>query len=77
VSFSNTLVRPSGACPWCSGETSWVMHGGRCPQVRAIEYNPDGSVKRVEFTNTPWADPSTEKKQSVASKNPTDAGSDH
>lgn len=26
-------------------------HTGRCPQVKAIEYYPDGKVKRVEFTD--------------------------
>ena len=36
-------------CGWCSSETSKVYHTGYCPQVKAIEYYPDGSVKRVEF----------------------------
>jgi hypothetical protein len=31
-------------CPHCGG---W--HNGACPQVRAIEYWPNGSVKRVEY----------------------------
>lgn len=31
-------------CRYCGKE-----HGPRCPEVRAIEYHPDGTVKRVEF----------------------------
>ena len=36
-------------CPWCSGFGVQVHHTGVCPRVRAIEYYPDGTVKRVEF----------------------------
>jgi hypothetical protein len=38
-----------GACPHCSGPYSAIFHGGPCPRIRAIEYHPDGTVKRVEF----------------------------
>jgi hypothetical protein len=31
-------------CQWCGN-----IHGQRCPEVRAIEYHPDGTIKRVEF----------------------------
>ena len=31
-------------CRWCG-----LIHGPRCPSVKAIEYFPDGTVKRVEF----------------------------
>lgn len=31
-------------CHFCG-----MHHGGRCPSVQAIEYHPDGSIKRVEF----------------------------
>lgn len=31
-------------CRWCG-----MMHGPQCPTVKAFEYYPDGSVKRVEF----------------------------
>lgn len=31
-------------CGYCG-----VVHGPRCPYVQAIEYYPDGTVKRVEF----------------------------
>ena len=50
---STTAVRglPPGACPWCSRPSvyHWVFHNGPCPRVRAVEYYPDGSIKRVEF----------------------------
>jgi hypothetical protein len=26
-----------------------LTHDGRCPNIKAIEYYPDGMVKRVEF----------------------------
>lgn len=32
------------ACPYCGS-----IHTSRCPQVKAFEYHPDGSLKRVEF----------------------------
>lgn len=38
-------------CPHCG-----YIHtpdGGLCPRVKAIEYYPDGSVKRVEFVEQP------------------------
>jgi hypothetical protein len=31
-------------CPHCGG---W--HTGMCPRLKAIEYHPDGTVKRVEY----------------------------
>lgn len=31
-------------CRWCNG-----LHTGTCPKVKAIEYHPNGAVKRVEF----------------------------
>lgn len=34
-------------CRWCG-----FMHTGQCPCVKAIEYYPDGVVKRVEFHDT-------------------------
>ena len=37
-------VGPATACPYCG-----MRHGPRCPSVEAIEYYPDGTVKRVEF----------------------------
>lgn len=60
-----------GKCPWCSGANGYVIHNsGVCPKVKAIEYHPNGSIKRVEFkteqsvgftspTNLPHSDEST------------------
>ena len=31
-------------CPHCG-----VGHAGMCWQVKAIEYHPDGTIKRVEY----------------------------
>lgn len=31
-------------CPHCG-----MLHGGICHLVKAIEYYPDGTVKRIEF----------------------------
>ena len=31
-------------CRWCG-----VIHGIHCPLVKAYEYFPDGTLKRVEF----------------------------
>jgi hypothetical protein len=31
-------------CGWCG-----LYHGPTCPRVAAIEYHPNGLVKRVEF----------------------------
>lgn len=45
-----------GACPYCSTPHSGVIHGGPCPRVKAIEYHPNGSVKRVEL----WGQPEQE-----------------
>lgn len=41
----NTSVSPITACQWCG-----VIHlTAKCPQVKAIEYFENGTVKRVEF----------------------------
>jgi hypothetical protein len=31
-------------CPYCG-----IFHTAKCPLVKAYEYHPDGTVKRVEF----------------------------
>lgn len=31
-------------CQWCGN-----IHGAKCPIVKAFEFHPDGTVKRVEF----------------------------
>ena len=33
-------------CRFCGN-----LHGPLCPQVKEVEYNPDGTVKRVVFRN--------------------------
>ncbi len=38
-----------GACPHCSSPYSATFHNGPCPRIKAIEYHPNGSVKRIEF----------------------------
>lgn len=40
----NTMTLMPRLCPWCG-----ITHGPRCPSIQAIEYHPDGSIKRVEF----------------------------
>ncbi len=41
-------------CPYCDN-----THNGVCPSVKAFEYHPDGSLKRVEFKGEPdfWRQP--------------------
>jgi hypothetical protein len=33
-------------CQWCGMSHSWAP---KCPSVKAFEYHPNGSIKRVEF----------------------------
>lgn len=40
----NTMINEAGKCRYCGG-----FHMAKCPLVRAIEYFPDGTVKKVEF----------------------------
>ena len=41
----NTTAGPmTGSCGWCGN-----YHTGVCWLVKAIEYHPNGGVKRVEF----------------------------
>lgn len=42
--MSTSTVPTSQPCQYCSNH-----HGVRCPTVKALEYHPDGTVKRVEF----------------------------
>ena len=39
----------AGTCPHCSGNGIQTIHGGTCPRIKAIEYHPDGTTKRIEF----------------------------
>ena len=56
MSSTSTIDR-AGSCPHCSGPNSVVFHGGPCPRVKAIEYHPTGTVKRVEFFPAPDQEP--------------------
>lgn len=44
--MSDTSVAsvPPVKCPYCG-----LYHDAICPRVKAIEYNPDGTIKRVEL----------------------------
>jgi hypothetical protein len=42
-------MQTANAVPKCSYCGSPTPHPGVCPTVKAMEYHPDGSVKRVEF----------------------------
>jgi hypothetical protein len=37
---------PPGFCGHCG---FYAYHYGVCPRIKAIEYHPDGNVKRVEY----------------------------
>ena len=37
------------ACPFCSGGGVFVVHQGLCPRIKAKEYHPNGTLKRIEF----------------------------
>jgi hypothetical protein len=49
------------ACQHCSSPGNPVFHPGHCPRVKAVEYYPDGRVRRVEFhpepPPAPWPPP--------------------
>jgi hypothetical protein len=43
---------PYSYCPYCSDPPhSFSYHTGSCPRMKAIEYYPDGKVKRIEFAD--------------------------
>ncbi len=48
-------------CPHCGG---WHTNK-RCPEVRAIEYHPDGSIKRVEYVGEVELQPVVPKEDQV------------
>ena len=50
----DALVYPNlpRECGWCSNGSIKTFHYGPCPRVKSIEYNPDGTVKRVEFRDS-------------------------
>lgn len=41
---TKTAVETTRRCPYCA-----TGHEGACPKVKAIEYHPNGTVRRVEF----------------------------
>ena len=43
---TNPNLKP---CPYCSHDGCKVYHYGVCPKVKAIEYYPDGTIKRIEY----------------------------
>ena len=45
ISFSNGQP----PCPHCSGNNTFVFHQGKCPEVKAIEYHPNGQIKKIEY----------------------------
>lgn len=50
VTTAQPALSMPGACPHCSGPFRYVTHGGSaCPRIKAVEYHPNGAVKRVEF----------------------------
>lgn len=46
--MQNTMTPLPAACRWCG-----FAHGPRCPAVAAMEFHPDGTLKRVEFVQPP------------------------
>lgn len=38
-----------GACPHCSSEWQAVFHSGRCPEIKAVEYDTYGHIRRIEY----------------------------
>ncbi len=43
------------ACPHCG---KWHIGTGPCPRIRAIEYHPNGIIKRVEYVgDAPYEPP--------------------
>lgn len=41
---ANTSVSFPGLCCHCG-----CYHTGVCPKIKAIEYHPDGTIKRIEY----------------------------
>jgi hypothetical protein len=44
--MNTSTTKLEDECPWCSGI---IHYGSPCPRVKAIEYHPNGMIKRVEF----------------------------
>jgi hypothetical protein len=44
ISGTVPATNPAMPCPICN-----IVHAGQCPRVKAKEYFPDGTLKRIEF----------------------------
>ena len=51
--WTTRLVGMIGECPHCSGAGISVLHSGKCPKVASVEYNQNGTVKKVAFHEEP------------------------
>lgn len=38
------ILNYSSQCKWCG-----LTHGAKCPEIKAIEFYEDGTIKRVEL----------------------------
>ena len=36
-------------CPYCSTVERIIYHAGVCPQIKSVEYYPDGRIKKIEL----------------------------
>lgn len=52
MSTANSSLIPNGGCVWCNSPVSHRVES--CPMVSAVEYHPDGSLKRVEKARTSY-----------------------
>lgn len=41
-------VAEPAKCQWCGADQ---QHGWECPRIAALEFHPDGQVKRIEFVS--------------------------
>jgi hypothetical protein len=49
---STPVQPPDYYCPYCSQYPySFVVHSGKCPKVKSIEYHNNGTIKKVEFND--------------------------
>jgi hypothetical protein len=44
MTTTTTTAMTLPPCAYCNG-----YHSGTCPRIEAIEYHPNGTVKRIEF----------------------------
>lgn len=57
---ANATSFPDGSCPYCGG---WGHNTFRCPRVAAVEYHPNGTLKRIELHPLSAVPPSTRSPQ--------------